>query len=71
MKEKLKIQLEHYTTVCTDGCCRDFGCSIKVDDVELENMNEDFGTMLTNILEHLGYEVEVNEIWTDENGKLY
>lgn len=64
--KKLKIDLEHYTTACTD-----FGCIVKVNDVELKWRNEDLQTILKSILEYLGYEVEVNEIWTDENENLY
>ena len=58
---KIKIDLIEYDYDCADGCCTTYGTITKVNDVELECHNQDTGTIITQILEHLGYEVELNE----------
>lgn len=62
-KEKLKIELIDYSWECGDGCCTNYGTITKVNGVELELHNQDAGTILRQVLEHLGYEVEVEEIY--------
>lgn len=63
MKQKLKIELIDYTYQCADGCCTNYGTITKVNGVELELHNQDAGTILRQVLEHLGYEVEVDCIY--------
>jgi hypothetical protein len=61
-KPKLKITLTEYSTTCGDGCCEDFGTVTNVNGVELDCRNTDTVTILEQILEHLGYDVElINE----------
>jgi len=60
MKEKLKIELIDYDYDCADGCCTYYGTMTKVNGVELECHNQDTATIVKQILEYLGYEVEVN-----------
>jgi len=60
MKEKIKIELIDYDYDCADGCCTYYGTTTKVNGVELECHNQDTATIVKQILEHLGYEVEVN-----------
>jgi len=71
MKEKLKIKLERWESVCADGCCHDWGLRKTINGVELFNQNDDVGFAIQDILEHLGYEVELEEIFTDKDGNSY
>lgn len=58
---KVKIELNEYSYNCADGCCTNYGTITKVNGVELEGSNQDAGTIVTKILEHLGFEVELTE----------
>lgn len=70
MKEKLVILMEHWATSCSDGCCYEEGNTTIINGVELENKSDSISNILQDILEHLGFEVEINEIWTGVNGEL-
>jgi len=61
--KKVKIELNEYTDYCSDGCCTDYGTIIKVNGVELSSHSNDVGTIVTQILEQLGYEVELIELY--------
>ena len=63
---KVKIELDEYSYNCSDGCCTDYGTTTTVNGVELDLHNQDVGTILEMVLEHLGYEVELIETY---NGK--
>ena len=65
MSKKIKIELNAYMYDCADGCCTNYGTVTKVNGTELEFHNEDAGTIVTKILEHLGYEVELIETYND------
>ena len=65
-KKKVKIHLDEWTYECGDGCCTDYGTTTKVDGVQMKFQNQDPGTILTMVLEHLGYEVELIETYNDE-----
>ena len=56
---KLNISLAEYTYTCGDGCCTDFGTVTTVNGVELPCHNQDAETILRQVLEHLGYEVDI------------
>jgi len=58
-KNKLNINLTEYTYDCSDGCCTTFGIITTVNDVELPYNNQDTETILRQVLEHLGYEVDI------------
>ena len=58
-EEKIKIELLEYTYDCADGCCTNYGTITKINGVELECHNQDTETILREILEHLGYDVEI------------
>jgi hypothetical protein len=62
MKPKLEINLNEYYYDCAEGCCTNYGTITTVNGVELESHNQDSYTMIKQILEHLGYEVEITEI---------
>ena len=64
-KEKIKIDLIEWTSTCGDGCCTTYGTTTKVNGVEMPLINQDTSTILTMVLEHLGYEVEIEEHWED------
>ena len=66
-KEKLNIDIQEYYHTCSDGCCTDYGTIIKVNGVELPSHNQDAYTILKNVLEFLGYEVEINETFGGDN----
>jgi hypothetical protein len=59
MKPVLKIKLIDYGYSCGDGCCYTYGTITTINDVELPCHNQDAGTILEQVLEHLGYEVEI------------
>lgn len=57
--EKLKIKLTEYSSHCHDWCCFDYGTITTVNGIELPLHNSDTPTLITQILEHLGYRAEV------------
>ena len=61
MKEKLNIELNEYAYHCGDGCCYNYGTIIKVSGEQMPFHNQDISTILQQVLEHLGYEVEITE----------
>ena len=56
---KLNINLAEYTHECGDGCCTTYGTVTTVNGVELPCHNQDAETILRQVLEHLGYEVDI------------
>lgn len=54
----MKIEIIHY-----DDGGDYYGTRTKVDGEELELHNSDTGTIVRQLLEHLGHEVEVTEIY--------
>ena len=58
MKE-VNIILEEYMTTCGDGCCTDFGTIVTVNGVETPSRNDDTETILKEVLEHLGFKVNI------------
>jgi hypothetical protein len=56
---KLNIDLNEYSYKCGDGCCDNYGTITTINGVELECENQDAGTIVKQILEHLGYDVTV------------
>ena len=57
MAKKIKIELESWSQ------CEDYGTVTKVNGVKLPIMNQETGTIVKKILEHIGYEVEVIETY--------
>lgn len=55
----LKINLHDYAYNCGDGCCFNYGIITTVNGVELPCQNQDVKTILTQVLEHLGYNAEI------------
>ncbi len=55
----LKINLTEYGYYCGDRCCYNYGKITTVNGVELPCHNQDAGTILSQVLEHLGYKVEI------------
>jgi hypothetical protein len=68
-KPKLKIDMHEYYNNCSDGCCTDYGTIVSVNGVEMPFRNQDTYTILKQVLEHLGYEVEINESLQGEGGE--
>lgn len=61
MENIVKIKLTDYHYQCGDGCCDHFGTITEVNGVELPCHNQDSATIVRQILEHLGYEVYLEE----------
>ena len=55
----LKINLTDYEYSCGDGCCYNYGTITKVNGIKLPCHNQDVGTILSQVLKHLGYKVEI------------
>lgn len=62
----IKIELNEYQHGCADGCCTTYGTITKVNGIEMQSHNQDVGSIVTQILEHLGYNVELIETYNDE-----
>lgn len=56
----LKINLHEYGYSCGDGCCYNYGTVTTVNGNELPCHNQDAATILSQVLEHLGYTVEMS-----------
>lgn len=65
-KQKIKIEIDEWTYDCADGCCTNYGTTTKVNGEEMPLINQDAGTILKMVLEHLGYEVELIETYNGE-----
>ena len=57
-KKKLNILFTEYNHTCGDGCCLSYGTITTINSIELPFHNQDAETIVRQILEHLGYEVE-------------
>ena len=66
--DPLKITLTEYGYYCGDGCCYNSGTITTVNGVQLPLHNQDAGTILTQVLEHLGYRVKIEYIEDAEHG---
>ena len=80
-RKKIKIELIHWHYTCGDGCCDDYGVSLKMNGEELEHpdstdeqyisnnyMGDDVDTALRAVLKKLGYtNVEVITKHDDED----
>lgn len=58
-RKKLNIELNEFCYDCADGCCTNYGTITKINGQELELYNSDTATILRQVLEHLGYDVEI------------
>ena len=65
-EEKLKIQLNEFSHTCGDGCCDNYGTNVYVNGVEMPFINQDTGTIVKQILEYLGHNVEIIETFNGE-----
>jgi hypothetical protein len=63
MSKKLDIELIEYKYKCGVGCCDNYGTIIKVNGVELDSNNQDAATILEQVLQHLGYDVIINQYY--------
>ena len=55
----LQIELHEYGNSCSDGCCFEYGTITTVNGVELPSHTQDAASILSQVLEHLGYRVEI------------
>jgi hypothetical protein len=60
---KLKIKSEDWNHKCGDGCCYTYGNSVHINGEYVTSGDyHDIDTILKDVLEHLGYEVEFEEV---------
>ena len=65
--DKLIIELNEYMYNCSDGCCTNYGTVVVVNGEAMKLHNQDTATILSQVLDHLGYEyVEIIETFSDE-----
>ena len=64
--KKVTIELDDYYYDCADGCCTNYGTTTKINGEELLSQSQDASTIVRQILEHLGYEVEMIETYNGE-----
>jgi hypothetical protein len=62
---KIEITFKHYDHSCADGCCLDYGIITTVNGEELDFRNTDTETIVEGILEKLGYNVTIENIYED------
>ena len=60
---ELKITFTEYGYSCGDGCCYNYGTITTVNGIELPLHSDDGYTMVQQVLEHLGYKVEVEYLF--------
>lgn len=65
-RPKIKVTLNEYTYNCSDGCCTNFGTKTTVNGIELSNHNQDTETITLQILDHLGYDADVERIYSGD-----
>jgi hypothetical protein len=57
--QPLNINLHEFGYSCGDGCCYNYGTVVTVNNIELDSNDQEAGTMLKNVLDHLGYNVNI------------
>ena len=64
MKDKeINIILEEWDYTCGDGCCYNYGTTLKVDDIEITNYSDDnIEDTLIKLLTYLGYKVNIKHL---------
>lgn len=61
--ELVRVSFEDYEYKCSDGCCYDYGTIIRVNDTQLPSNNfQDVGNSVEQVLNYLGYNVEIDYI---------
>lgn len=56
---KIKLTLVDWDYTCADGCCYDWGTDVFVNGEEVSTYQSSLEQTLRDVLEHLGYEVEI------------
>jgi hypothetical protein len=62
---QVEITFKEYESYCADGCCYDYGMVTMVNGEELDFRNMDTETIVEGILEKLGYNVTIENIYED------
>ena len=57
--KSVKIKIKEYGFSCSDGCCYNYGTITTLNGKELPCHNQDAETIVKQVLEHLGYTVEI------------
>lgn len=65
-KPKVKVSFKEWDYTCGDGCCYEYGTTTTVNGVELDIQNSDTETIVEQILLHLGYDVEIENIYDED-----
>ena len=66
--KRVTVEFNEYDYNCADGCCNYWGLQVMVDGVVMDAHNLDVQTHVQQILEHLGYQVEIINKY---NGEVY
>jgi hypothetical protein len=61
-KQKITIVLDEYDYKCGDGCCDHYGTTTTVNGILLDSHNQDVETILRQVIEHLGYDVDIKTL---------
>lgn len=65
--KEINISFEEWDYTCGDGCCYDYGITLKVEDEEISVYAEhNIEDTITKLLEHLGYKVNVTYINSEQ-----
>jgi len=64
---KTQIIVDYWDHECFDGCCYEYGTSIRINGKEICDSDE-VATAIKKVIEHLGYNAEVIQTY---NGKPY
>jgi len=59
---ELNIKLTEYCHKCGDGCCTNYGTITEINGEELPCHNQDAETILKQVLEYLGYKVNIETV---------
>jgi hypothetical protein len=68
--KKLTITFDEYNYQCSDGCCDHYGTVTTINGKELPLHNQDYETIVEQILKHLGYEVEIENFYDDDREQV-
>ena len=65
--KKLTVTLKPWYYTCSDGCCSEYGTTVTVNGISVTDNGDQDHVLLTAILNHLGYDVDI--IGLDQDGE--
>ena len=64
--KELNITFKEFSYQCGDGCCDWYGTITTINGVELPLHNQDYQIIVEQILEYLGYKVNITTLYNGE-----